>query len=217
MLPPGQDLFCVVLSASSSGLTFHLGQAAHIQRIGYGKAEKVKYFCIKEIFQMKRCFVVLLLLLCLFLAACGGTATVPVPTSTTANQQSTSGPAGTTPASDSSPTILRVTRTDPSVTNNIGPLNKAVTSASTVQSLYSMALKLPVYPTGTSISQSCLNDLGVIYHLDFLQGTTDVQRMNLDPGNCKILYFSQTDLRQASDSFLNLLKQAIQVHSLTSN
>jgi hypothetical protein len=181
------------------------------------KPKRSSIFAFKEEFQMKRCFVVFSLLLCLFLAACGGTATVPVPTSTTTNQQSTTGPAGTTPASDSSPTVLHVTRTDPSVTNNIGPLDKTVTSASTVQNLYGMALKLPAYPTGTSISQSCLNDLGVIYHLDFLQGTTDVQRMNLDPGNCKILYFSQTDLRQASDSFLNLLKQAIQVNSLTSN
>ena len=70
---------------------------------------------------------------------------------------------------------------------------------------------------GSSISQSCLNDLGVIYHLDFLQGTTEVQRMNLDPGNCKILYLSQTDLRQASDAFLNLLKQALQLNSLTAS
>jgi hypothetical protein len=111
-----------------------------------------------------------------------------------------------------------VTRTDPSATGNIGPLNKIVTDTATVHKLYTMARNLPAYPTGTSISQSCLNDLGVIYHLEFRQQDgSNIQRMNLDPGNCKILYLSQTDLRQASDAFLNLLKQALQVNSLTSN
>jgi hypothetical protein len=113
------------------------------------------------------------------------------------------------------PTVLHVTRTDPSVTNNLGPLDRTVTDVQTVQNLYHTALALPTYAVGSSISQSCLNDLGVIYHLDFLRGTTEVQRMNLDPGNCKILYLSQTDLRQASDAFLNLLKQALQLNSLT--
>ena len=166
---------------------------------------------------MKRCFVVFSLLLCCFLAACGGSAASPVPTATTTSSQPTISPTETTPSTTGSPSVLVVTRTDPSATNNIGPLHKTVTDASTVQNLYTMAQKLPAYPTGTSISQSCLNDLGVIYHLDFRQGTSDVQRMNLDPGNCKILYFSQTDLRQVNDAFLNLLKQAIQVNSLTSN
>src|SRR6266851_2159906 len=133
---------------------------------------------------MKRCFVVLPLLLCLFLAACGGST---VPSSTTASTQPSNGQAtdagGTTPTPASSgPTVLHVTRTDPSATNNIGPLDKTVTDAATVQNLYMTALKLPAYATGATISQSCLNDTGVIYHLDFLQGTTEVQRMNLDPG-----------------------------------
>jgi hypothetical protein len=92
-----------------------------------------------------------------------------------------------------------------------------VSDAPTVQKLYHEALTLPAYAVGSSISQNCLNDLGVIYHLDFLQGSTEVQKMNLDPGPCKILYVSSTDLRQASDAFLNQLKQALQVNSLTSN
>ncbi len=159
---------------------------------------------------MKRCFVVLPLLLCFFLTACGGSS---VPSSTTASTQPSTGQAtdagGATPTPASSgPTVLHV---------NIGPLDKTVTDAATVQNLYTTALKLPAYPTSASISQSCLNDTGVIYHLDFLQDAAEVQRMNLDPGSCKILYFSQTDLRQASDTFLNLLKQTLQVHSLISN
>ena len=165
---------------------------------------------------MKRCFVVFSLLLCFFLSACGGSAPASSAPSTTTNSSSASGSTSTPPPTGA-PTVLQVTRTDPSATNNIGPLNKTVTDAQTVQDLYTMAQKLPVYPTGTSISQSCLNDLGVIYHLDFRQDNTEIQRMNLDPGNCKILYLTQTDLRQASDAFLSLLKQALQVNSLTSN
>ena len=159
---------------------------------------------------LRSCFAV-------FLAACGGPTSSSVTPTTTASSQTATAPAASTPPPSGNPTILHVTRTDPSANNNIGPLDKTVTDASTVQNLYTMAQKLPAYPTGTSISQSCLNDLGVIYHLDFRQDSSDVQHMNLDPGNCKILYLSQTDLRQASDAFLNLLKQAIQVNSLTSN
>lgn len=166
---------------------------------------------------MKHCFVAFLLLLCFFLTACGGSAASSVPPATAANSPSTAGSSGTTPPPAGGPTVLHVTRTDPSATDNIGPLDKTVSDASSVQNLYTLAQKLPVYPTGTSISQNCLNDLGVIYHLDFRQANTEVQRMNLDPGNCKILYLSQTDLRQASGAFLNLLKQALQVNSLTSN
>lgn len=165
---------------------------------------------------MKRCFVVFSLLLCFLLSACGGSASAPTAPSATTSLSSVTGSTSTM-LPTGAPTVLQVTRTDPSATNNIGPLNKTVTDAQTVQDLYTMAQKLPVYPTGTSISQSCLNDLGVIYHLDFRQDSTEIQRMNLDPGNCKILYLSQTDLRQASDAFLTLLKQALQVDSLTSN
>lgn len=165
---------------------------------------------------MRRCLVLFSLFICLFLAACGGSATSPGVASSATNTQPTTGSDATPSPAAGAPTILHVTRTDPSATNNIGPLDRTVTDAATVQKLYTMAQQLPLYPTGTSISQNCLNDMGVIYHLDFRQVSTEVQRMNLDPGNCKILYLSQTDLRQASDAFLSLLKQALQVNSLTS-
>jgi hypothetical protein len=158
---------------------------------------------------MKRSYWLFVLLLCLLLGACGGSSSAsPAGSGTNASGSATPGPTN-------GPTVLHVTRTDPSVTNNLGPLDRTVTNVQTVQNLYRTALALPAYAVGSSISQSCLNDLGVIYHLDFLQGATEVQRMNLDPGTCKILYLSQTDLRQASDAFLDLLKQALQLNSLT--
>lgn len=160
---------------------------------------------------MKRAFLLLSLLLCFLLAACGNQ---PAPTPALPNSNTSS---GSTQVPANGPTVLHVTRSDPSTTGSLGPLDKTVKDAATVQRLYQSALALPKYATEASISQNCLNDLGVIYHLDFLQGSGEVQRMNLDPGNCKILYFSQTDLRQVDDAFLNLLKQALQVNSLTSN
>lgn len=160
---------------------------------------------------MKRTFLVLSLLLGLFLAACGGS---PAPTPAIPNSNPTSGPTSTTTGNA---LILHVTRTDPSPTAALGPIDKTVTDPQTVQNLYHTALALPAYPVGASISQSCLNDMGVIYHLDFLQGSTEVQHMNLDPGNCKILFLSQTDLRQVSDAFLTMLQQALQLNSLTAD
>lgn len=161
---------------------------------------------------MKRSCLLFVLLLCLWLAACGSSSAAgsPSPGASFSGGASPSAPAR-------GPTLLHVTRTDPSVTGNLGPLDRTVADAHLVQDLYRTALALPVYAVGSSISQSCLNDLGVIYHLDFLQGATRVQRMNLDPGSCKILYLGRTDLRQASEAFLALLKQALQLNSLTAS
>ncbi len=160
---------------------------------------------------MKRYLLTLLLLFCTFLAACGGSqASAPAASTVTFS-------GGSTPIPLNGPTTLHVTRSDSAPTDNLGPLDKTVTNARAVQNLYHAAQALPAYATGASISQSCLNDTGVIYHLDFLQGNTEVQRMNLDPGSCMILSLSSTDLRQVNAAFLTLFKQTIQVSSLTSN
>src|SRR5690348_1886257 len=115
---------------------------------------------------MKRAFSLLFILFCLLLAACGNQ---PAPTPALPNSNSSS---GSTPAPATGPTVLHVTRSDPAPTGSLGPLDKTVTDVATVQKLYQSALALPKYATEASISQSCLNDLGVIYHLDFLQGST---------------------------------------------
>lgn len=160
---------------------------------------------------MKRSCLLFTLLLSLWLTACSsataaGSAAPPA--------RSTGSASASVQASG--PTLLHVTRTDPSVSGNLGPLDQTVADVQQVQKLYHTALALPAYAVGASISQSCLNDLGVIYHLDFLQGTAELQRMNLDPGSCKILYLSRTDLRQASTAFLTLLQSTLRLHSLTS-
>ena len=97
----------------------------------------------------------------------------------------------------------------------MGPLDKTVTDAQGIQKLYNAAQALPPYATDAGISADCLNDTGVIYHLDFLVGATALQHMNLDPGSCMILYLSATNLRQVDQAFLTLFKQTIQVDALT--
>jgi hypothetical protein len=151
---------------------------------------------------MKRSLLILVLFSCCFLVACGG------------SQFSTR--AGSTPIPLNEPTVLHITRTNPP-TDNLGPFDKTVTDVQVVQKLYRAALALPPYPTQASVSQACLTDPEVIYHLIFLHATTEVQRMNLDPGSCMQLAFSSTDLRQVNNAFLTLFKQAIQVNELTSN
>jgi hypothetical protein len=164
---------------------------------------------VLEGLKMKRsCLLFVLLLCCLWLAACSS---VSAAGATPPDAHATAG----TPVPVPGPTLLHITRTDPSATGKLGPLDRTVTNAQQVQNLYRTALALPAYAVGSSISQSCLNDPGVIYHLDFLQGPTEVQQMNLDPGSCRILYLDRTDLRQASEGFLTLLKRALRLNSLT--
>jgi len=163
---------------------------------------------------MKRYISILLLLFCLVLAACGSTTQPASPALPNTNPTSGS----TTPSSSTNavePSSLHVTRTDLSATDSLGPLDVTVTDVATVQKLYTEAEALPVYPSQDTISESCLTEQNVVYHLDFLKGSTEVQHINLDPGSCQILYFSQTDLRQLNQSYLTLFKQAIQVNSLT--
>jgi hypothetical protein len=164
---------------------------------------------------MKRYISILSLLCCLLLAACGSAAKPATPALPNANPTSgTTTPSSSTNAGGA-PTSLHVTRTDLSATDSLGPLDVTVTDVQTVQKLYTAAEALPAYPSQDTISESCLTEQSVVYHLDFLKGSTEVQHINLDPGSCLVLYFSQTDLRQLNQAYLNLFKQAIQVNSLT--
>lgn len=165
---------------------------------------------------MKRSFLLLFLLLCFLLAACGNSPTPTPPAVPNSNPTSSSNSSSSnTSTSANEPTMLHITRTDLAATNSLGPLDKMITDVATVQKLYQMGLALPAYATQNSISQSCMNDYGLIYHLEFLRGSTEVQLMNLDPSSCQVLYVSQTDLRQVNSAFLTYFKQAVQVSSLT--
>lgn len=115
-------------------------------------------------------------------------------------------------ASNSHPTVLHVVR--PSLVGShqqVAPLDHTVRDAPTVQRLYAAALALPrpsQYPL------PCTNDFGLVYHLTFLAGTSQLQQIDVQPLGCNWVYLSQTDVRRADQSFLTLLAKTIGLHSL---
>jgi hypothetical protein len=115
-------------------------------------------------------------------------------------------------ASHPQPTVLHVIR--PSLVGSrqqVTPLDRTVRDATTVQQLYVAALALPRpsrYPL------PCPNDFGLVYHLTFLDGTSQLQQIDVQPLGCHWVYLSQTDVRQADQGFLALLAKAIGLPSL---
>ena len=129
-------------------------------------------------------------LLVLLLAGCMGTASDPQPTVL--------------------PTLLHVVR--PSLVGYhqaVASLDRTVREAAAVQRLYAGALALPrqhVHP--------CPNDFGLVYHLTFLKGTSQLQQMDVLPLGCHWVFLNQTDSRQADQAFLTLLAHTIGLPSL---
>lgn len=120
---------------------------------------------------------------------------------------------GTT--SNREPTMLHVVR--PGLVGyhqqQVVSLNRTVRDAAAVQRLYTDALALPNarkygYPL------PCTNDWGLVYHLTFLEGTSQRQQMDVQPLGCHWVYLSQTDVRRADQSFLTLLTNPIGLTSL---
>lgn len=115
-------------------------------------------------------------------------------------------------ASTPKPSILHAVR--PSLSRShqqVTPLDQTVRDAPTVQRLYAAALALPrprQYPL------PCPNDFGLVYHLTFLDGMNQLQRIDVQPLGCHWVYLSQTDVRQADQSFLTLLANTIKLPSL---
>lgn len=116
-------------------------------------------------------------------------------------------------AADQEPTLLHVVR--PGLVGyhqqQVAPFDRTVRDAAAVQQLYAAALALPrpsQYPL------PCTNDWGLVYHLTFLKGTSQLQQMDVQPLGCHWVYLSQTDVRQADQSFLTLLANTIGLPSL---
>ena len=111
----------------------------------------------------------------------------------------------------SSPTALRVVR----VSNNpygshIVPFNQTITDTTGVQRLYTAIQQLPD-ARGT---YNCPKDIGLVYHLSFLQGTTSMQQMDLQASGCQFLRISKTDTRITNASFLSLFTTTIGIASI---
>jgi len=115
-------------------------------------------------------------------------------------------------ASNPQPTVLQIAR--PSLVGyhqQVAPLDRNVRDATAVQRLYTAAHALPrpsQYPV------PCTNDFGLVYHVTFLAGTSPLQQIDVQPLGCHWVYLSQTDVRRADQSFLNLLAKTIGLPSL---
>lgn len=111
------------------------------------------------------------------------------------------------------PTVLHVVR--PGLVGYqqqvVPPLDRTVSDAAAVQGLYTAALALQ---SPSQYPLPCPNDLGLVYHLTFLVGTSQLQQMDVQPLGCHWVYLSQTDVRQANQAFLTLLTHTIGLPSL---
>lgn len=107
-------------------------------------------------------------------------------------------------------TGLHVTRVNSLHDSGFLPFEETVHDVTLLQSLYDAALALPPIPPG-GIKHLCLNDGGLIYHLDFQPTTIPSSHMVLDPAGCELLVIGKSDVRQMDQTFLTLLAKAINV------
>jgi hypothetical protein len=97
-------------------------------------------------------------------------------------------------------TELQITRTSlPS--NRIAPFQTTVSNVSQIQSIYEAAYQLPAYP---KTPHYCPVDLGVSYHLEFIQAGKAVLQTDLRVGGCPSITLDDKIYRQANESFLKL-------------
>jgi len=117
----------------------------------------------------------------------------------------------TTTASSPRPTTLQVERVTHTI-NVFAPFSRTSTDAQSVQSLYDAALALPkVTTTGV---HSCPADVGLVYHLRFLQNRSLVRQMDLQPSGCASLLVDKNDARPLSKTFIESFTQTVGI-SLT--
>lgn len=141
---------------------------------------------------MKHWNVVLLVVLFLVLAGCDST-----------------GGATTNPDTQQ-PTSLHITRP---ATNGYPSLTRTIQNQASVQQLYQAALVLPKPSTGVL---QCSDDLGVIYQLDFVQGTTSLQNMTLQASGCEFIYLGPglQNARLTNNTFQSLFLKTVGEPSL---
>ena len=107
------------------------------------------------------------------------------------------------------PVTLTVTRS-----SNLRPLpalHIVIKDRKAVQQLYHAAYNLP--DASNSGTRHCLNDDGIIYHLNFLQDDNTSDSMDIQVSGCLILTTSQGNL-QESYQFLDLVMKTIHVDPL---
>jgi hypothetical protein len=105
------------------------------------------------------------------------------------------------------PTTLQVTRVSTLPDNHFPPLSRTITNTDDVKRLYEAALALP--KGSTTGAHSCPADIGLIYHLNFLQNGKLLREMDLGPTGCPYILVSKTDMRPLTRSFESLFMQIL--------
>ncbi len=115
------------------------------------------------------------------------------------------GGVGNTP---NTPTALHVTLPPPRYpVSTFHPIDKTIDNAAAVQRLYAAALAQPAPPKGKTFM--CPADLGLTYHLVFLNGSQVLRTADLDATGCQWLHFGPHDVRMPDSAFLSLFQQTL--------
>ncbi len=125
---------------------------------------------------------------------------------------STNVSAGTPTASPTAlpkPTTLHVIRP---MVDNFPPLERIIRDGTAVQHLYTSAYALPVPTPGGVVS--CPSDIGMVYHMDFLQGSVLLQEIDLDATGCQLLHINRKETRFTNESFRSLFIKIVGIPSL---
>ena len=119
--------------------------------------------------------------------------------------------AGYTSSLSPQPTTLQVTRMSTLPDNHYPPLSRTITNSNSVQKLYNAALALP--KASATGAQSCPADIGLIYHLSFLQNGKLIREMYLGPTGCPYILVNKNDMRPLTQSFESLFMQTLGISS----
>ncbi len=106
------------------------------------------------------------------------------------------------------PTALHVTLPPPRhPVPTFHPIDKTINNAVAVQCLYAAALAQPVLPKDKTIM--CPADIGLTYHMVFLNGSHVLRTADLDATGCQFLHFGPHDVRMPNSAFLSLFQQTL--------
>ncbi len=107
-------------------------------------------------------------------------------------------------------TVLHVIRP----AGNFPAFDRTIKDAMAVQHLYEAAYALPVPTPGGTVN--CPMDDGTVYNLDFLHGTTFLEKMILRATGCQTLQMGNntSNVRYTNEAFRSLFIKTVEIPSL---
>ncbi len=106
------------------------------------------------------------------------------------------------------PTALHVTLPPPRhPVQTFHPIDKTIDNTAAVQRLYAAALTQTALPKDKTIM--CPADIGLTYHMVFLNGSQVLRTADLDATGCQLLHLGPHDVRMPNSAFLSLFQQTL--------